>query len=62
MEAMAPRRLILPVLLLAAALLLGRAAITHDGVGPLEYAVMVILIVGLLGAAVRLSRRALHRA
>ena len=58
---MALRRFILPVLLLAAAFLLGRAAITHDGVGPLEYAVMGVLIVCLLGAAARLSRRSAHR-
>ena len=59
--AMRIRSFILPAALLVAAFLLVRAAVTHDGVGPLEYAVTAMLIVGLLGAAVRLSRRATHR-
>jgi hypothetical protein len=59
--AMRIRPFILPGVLLIAAVLLVRAAITQDGVGPLEYAVMAVLIVCLLGAAVRLSRRATHR-
>ena len=55
------RPFILPAALFIAAFLLVRAAITHDGVGPLEFAVMAVLIVCVLGAAVRLSRRATHR-
>jgi hypothetical protein len=55
------RSLLLPVALLAAAFLLGRAAITEHGVGPIEYAVMAVLIVCLLGTAIRLSRKAMHR-
>ena len=55
------RPLILPGALLLAAFLLARAALTHDGVGPLEYAVVAVLVVCLLGAAVRLSRRARQR-
>jgi len=52
------RRLIRPVLLLAAAFAIGRATITHDGVGPLEYAVAIVLVALLVGWAVRLTLRA----
>jgi hypothetical protein len=55
------RPFILSAALFIAAFLLVRAAITHNGVGLLEYTVMAVLIVGFLGAAVRLSRRATHR-
>jgi hypothetical protein len=49
-------------LLAAAALSLGRALVTHDGVGPIEYAVGIALVVLLCLTAVRALRRAASRA
>ena len=47
-------------LLAAAAFSLGRALVTHDGVGVLEY-VVGIALVALLGiGALRAGRRAIH--
>lgn len=37
---------------------LGRALVTHDGIGPLEYLVGIALVVLLAGAAFRTGRRA----
>jgi hypothetical protein len=37
---------------------LGRALVTHDGIGPLEYLVGIALVVLLAGAAFRAGRRA----
>ena len=54
------RPLIVGLLLATAAFALGRALVTHDGVGLLEYVVGIVLV-GLLGiAAFRQGRRAIH--
>jgi membrane protein DedA with SNARE-associated domain len=54
------RPLIWGLLLAAAAFSLGRALVTHDGVGVLEY-VVGIALVALLGiGALRAGRRAIH--
>jgi hypothetical protein len=54
------RPLIFGLLLAAAAFSLGRALVTHDGVGALEYVVGIALVVGLSVAALRAGRRAIH--
>jgi hypothetical protein len=46
--------------LAAAAFSLGRALVTHDGVGLLEYTVGIALVVLLGVAALRAGRRAIH--
>jgi hypothetical protein len=56
------RRLILVGLLVAAAASLIRELATRNGVGPIEYAVGIVLVAVLLAGAVRLSRRAVRRA
>ena len=54
------RPLILALLLAAVAFSLGRALVTHDGVGPLEYVVGIVLIALLVIAAFRHGRRAIN--
>ena len=56
------RRLILPALLVAAAVSLANALATREGVGPFEYVASVVIIGGLLFIAFRLGRRAIWRA
>ena len=56
------RRLILPALLVAAAVSLANALATREGVGPFEYVVTIAIIGGLLVIAFRLGRRAVRRA
>ena len=58
MDPMKLRPLIWGLLLAAAAFSLGRALVTHDGVGPFEYLVGIALVVVLAAAAVRAGRRA----
>jgi hypothetical protein len=54
------RPLIWGLLLAAAAFSLGRALVTHDGVGVIEY-IVGIALVALLGiGALRAGRRAIH--
>lgn len=54
------RPLLLGLLFAALAFSLGRALATHDGVGPLEYVVGVVLVALLGVAAFRQGRRAIH--
>ena len=58
---MTARTLALTAILVAAAFALSRALITRDGVGPFEYAIGVVLIVGLLFLALRVVRRPVRR-
>jgi hypothetical protein len=58
---MSARTLAVVALLVAAAFALSRALITRDGVGPFEYAVGVVLVVGLLFLALRVVRRPVRR-
>ena len=51
------RPLIWAGILAAVTFSLGRALVTHDGVGPLEYLVGIALVVLLAGAAFRAGRR-----
>jgi uncharacterized membrane protein len=55
------RQLVLPVLLLAAAVTLAQALVTRDGVGVFEYVVGATILALLLTTAVRLSLRAVGR-
>jgi hypothetical protein len=52
------RPLIWAGILASVTLSLGRALVTHDGVGPLEYLAGIALVVLLAGAAFRAGRRA----
>jgi membrane protein DedA with SNARE-associated domain len=52
------RPLIWAGILAAVAFSLGRALVTHDGVGALEYVVGIALVVLLAGAALDACRRA----
>jgi hypothetical protein len=52
------RPLIWAGILAAVAFSLGRALVTHDGVGAIEYVVGIALVVLLAGAAFRAGRRA----
>jgi hypothetical protein len=52
------RPLIWAGILAAVTFSLGRALVTHDGVGPLEYLAGIALVVLLAGAAFRAGRRA----
>jgi hypothetical protein len=54
------RPLIWGLLLAAAAFSLARALVTHDGVGPIEYLVGVVVVVLLGTAAFRAGRRAVR--
>jgi hypothetical protein len=54
------RPLILGLLFAAAAFSMGRALVTHDGVGVLEYVLGTALVVLLGIAAFRQGRRAIH--
>jgi hypothetical protein len=56
------RSLVLPLVLVAMAVTVVRAAVTRDGVGPFEYVTVAVVIGVLLLAAFRLSRRARPRA
>jgi hypothetical protein len=56
------RSVVWAVLLAAAALSLGRALATRDGVGPVEYAVGIVLVVLLCLSTARALRRAVSRA
>jgi hypothetical protein len=49
-------RLLVAAVLIVAAASLARALVTHDGVGPFEYAVSALLIVLLLGTALTTAR------
>ena len=51
------RTLAFPALLTAAAATLIDEAITRSGVGPIEYAVSALVVVGLLWLAFHLARR-----
>jgi hypothetical protein len=62
LAAMRFRTLFLAGLLVVAAASLGRALLTRDGVGPIEYVVGTVVVVALLVGALRLSRRAIGRA
>jgi len=53
------RPLLLALALVALAVTIARAVVTHDGVGVLEYATSVALIGLLLLGAFRLTRRAI---
>jgi hypothetical protein len=46
------------VLLTVAAISLARAVVTREGVGTLEFVVSVVVVVVLVGAALRAGRRA----
>jgi len=50
------RQLLVPGLLVAAAVALLREAVTRDGVGPFEYAAVVLLVATLVWLALRLVR------
>jgi hypothetical protein len=52
------RPLIWAGILAAVAFSVGRALVTHDGVGALEYVVGIALVVLLAGAALSAARRA----
>jgi hypothetical protein len=52
------RTILLAGLLVAAAFALASALITHDGVGALEYVVGIVIVVGLVLYAARLTLRA----
>ncbi len=54
------RPLIWAGILAAVTFSLGRALVTHDGVGPLEYVVGIVLVALLGIAAFRQGRRAIH--
>jgi membrane protein DedA with SNARE-associated domain len=54
------RPLIWALLLAAAAFSMGRALVTHDGVGAIEYLVGIALVVLLAVAAFRAGRRAVR--
>ena len=56
------RSLLFAALLASAALSLGRALVTRDGVGPAEYAVGIALLLLLCLSTVRAARRGLRRA
>jgi hypothetical protein len=55
------RALSLALLLVAAAFTVGRALVTHEEVGALEWVAGVILVLGLAFLALRASRRAAQR-
>ena len=54
------RSLVLPMLLLAAAVKLVELAATRNGVGSFEYVTVAALVLALLLSTFRLLRRALH--
>ena len=53
------RSLIFAAILAAAAVSLGRALATRDGVGPIEYALGIVLLLLLCASTVRAFRRGL---
>jgi hypothetical protein len=55
------RALLLTVLLVAAAFTVGRALVTNEDLGALEWVAGVILVLGLGFLALRTSRRTAHR-
>jgi hypothetical protein len=55
------RSLVLPAALVAMAVALLKAVLTRHGVGPIEYATVVLLEALLVVTAFRLSRRAIRR-
>ena len=55
------RPLILPLVLIAIAVKLVQLLITRDGVGPVEYVTLALLVALLLQSAGRLTRRAFRR-
>jgi hypothetical protein len=55
------RALSLTVLLVAAAFTVGRALVTHEEVGALEWVAGLVLILGLAFLALRMSRRPAQR-
>jgi hypothetical protein len=54
--------LVAVILLVAITVDLARALVTHDHVGPLEYATGIALLIVLALGAFRLSRRTIRRA
>jgi hypothetical protein len=55
------RVLVLAVILVAAAFVLSRALVTHDGVGAIEWIAGIVIVLALLTLAASKSRRALRR-
>ena len=55
------RVLVLAVILVAAAFVLSRALVTHDGLGAIEWIAGIIIVLALLTLATSKSRRALRR-
>jgi hypothetical protein len=51
----------LAVILVAAAFVLSRALVTHDGVGAIEWIAGIVIVLALLALAASKSRRALRR-
>jgi hypothetical protein len=58
---MSLRRLVVVVILIAAAFALSSALFTHDGTGAVEWIVGIVIVAGLLLLAAQTSRRALTR-
>ena len=55
------RVLVLAVILVAAAFVLSRALVTHDGVGAIEWIAGIVIVLALLMLATSESRRAIRR-
>jgi hypothetical protein len=55
------RSLLLGILVAYAAFSLGRALVTTDGVGPIEYVVGIAVVAVLVVTALRATRRAIHQ-
>jgi hypothetical protein len=55
------RTLVVVGILIALALALSSALVTHDGVGAVEWIIGIVIVVGLLLLAAQKSRRALTR-
>jgi hypothetical protein len=56
------RSLFFGILVAYAAVSLGRALVTTDGVGPIEYVIGIALVAVLVVTALRATRRAIHQA
>ena len=56
------RSLVLAILVAYAAFSLGRALVTTDGVGPIEYVVGIALVAVLVVMVLLATRRAIHQA
>jgi hypothetical protein len=55
------RTLLLAAVLVAAAVTVGRALISNDDIGPVEYVAGIVLVLGLILLALRSVRRAPQR-